>query len=381
MTTLTTVAAMLRRRETWAALAVLAGLPTLFLFFNLTLAADPSAHLDRVDLGAVVLDEGVATPQGQVSVGPKVVGMLHERLGVAIVPFASEDALRDAVLARQVAGGLVVPEGATASLQAGQPASLTIVRSDAGDAFTNALTTNLVASLGPTLEAALPAAHAGEQPRALVTVVPANVAPAADFRYPALPGLLVLPFWVAGIGAVVLLARAGDAVRERSDAVRTGFAEVALALAGAGIAAAVLTLDIAAFTWRWEIDAVGLFGFLWLATTASVWIILGLVRAFGRALGAALAALALFVQQAVSGASYPSAFAPDVVAWTVPYLPAPHLVEGLRNLLIGGTTTADAAVALAWLAVAGIVLIIIGMGRLVHAALRSAAPRAALPAA
>jgi hypothetical protein len=41
------VRALIGRRETRAALAIWAALPTLFLFFNLTLAVDPSAHIDQ----------------------------------------------------------------------------------------------------------------------------------------------------------------------------------------------------------------------------------------------------------------------------------------------------------------------------------------------
>lgn len=353
------------RFEARAALAVWLVVPTLFLFFNLTLAVDPSANLDKVSLGAAVLDPGVTTPQGQVAVGPKLVGALGQRLGVQVVPYPTEEALRNAVLAREVGGGIVVPEGATASLQAGQPLELRIVRSDADDQFTNAFTSGLATSLGPTLNAMLPAMLAGTQPATpLVTVATDSVATTPDFRFPALAGFLLLPLWMAGVAFAVLVTRAGDAARSANGLVPTGIAEVVVAAVGAALTAAVVTVDVALFSWHWDLDFLGLFGFLWLACTAVAWLLLGTIRALGLVLGAVLGVFALFLQQPISGAAYPPAFAPEVVRWAEPIAPLRYLVEGLRNVLIGGSTLPDMVLALAGFAVAGLVLVGIGMARL-----------------
>lgn len=358
------VRALVGRRETRLALAIWVALPTLFLFFNLTLAVDPAAHVNQVRLGAVVLDAGVTTPQGQVAVGPKIVGMFQERLGAEVVPFPSEEALRDGVLARDVEGGIVVPAGATASLQGGQVVELRVVRSDANDQFTNSFTANLASSLGPTLNAMLPAVLAGTPPAPLVTVATDTVAATTDFRFPALPGFLLLPLWIASVAFAALLARAGDTVRSAGSVVRTGVGEVVLVAVGAASTAVVVTLDIALFTWHWDLDFLGLFGFLWLALTAIGWLLLGTVRTFGIVLGAALGVLALFLQQPISGANYPPSFAPDVVRWAEPIAPLRYLVEGIRDILIGGSTLPDMVTAVVVLAIAGLVLVGIGTARL-----------------
>jgi uncharacterized phage infection (PIP) family protein YhgE len=357
--------ALIGRFETRAALAIWLVVPTLFLFFNLTLAVDPSAHLDKVSLGAVVLDPGVTTPQGQVAVGPKLVGALEQRLGVQMVPYPTEEALRDAVLAREVGGGVVIPDGATANLQGGQPVELTVVRSDADDQFTNAFTAGLATSLGPTLNTILPAMLAGTQPAAaLVTIATDTVAATPDFRFPAVAGFLLLPLWMAGVAFAVLLSRAGNAVRVGSGAVRTGIAEVVVTGIGAALTAVVVSVDIALFSGRWDIDFLGLFGFLWLACTAIGWLLLGAVRALGLALGALIGVLALFLQQPISGAAYPPAFAPEIVRWAEPIAPLRYLVEGMRDVLIGGSTLPDMALAMTGFALAGLVLVVIGMARL-----------------
>ena len=372
--------ALVGRRETRAAVVIWLAVPTLFLLFNLTLAVDPSAHLDKVSLGAVVLDTGVTTPQGQVAVGPKLVGALEQRLGVQMVPYPTEQALRDAVLARQVAGGIVIPDGATANLQGGQPVELRVVRSDAGDQFTNSLTANLAASLGPTLNTVLPAMLAGTQPAdPLVTVATDTVATTPDFRFPALAGFLLLPLWMASVAFAVLLSRAGDAVRTVRGLVATAIAEVAVTVVGAAVTAAVVTLDVALFSWHWDIDFLGLFAFLWLACTAVGWLLLGTVRTFGLELGALLGVVALFLQQPISGAAYPPAFAPEIVRWAEPIAPLRYFVEGIRDVLIGGSTLPDMAIALVVIALAGLVLVVIGSGRLELLARRH--PPAAAPVA
>jgi hypothetical protein len=176
-----TMVAMLRRRETWAALVLLAGLPTLFLF-QPHARVGPGCPPRRGEPGCRRARRGRLHAPGAGVDRSKGADMLHQRLGVATSPSPNET--RDAVLTRDVAAGLVVPAGATASLQAGHPVALGLVRSDAGDLFTNALTANLAGSLGPMLDAALPAALAGQQARPLVTVEEANAAATPDFRYP-----------------------------------------------------------------------------------------------------------------------------------------------------------------------------------------------------
>jgi putative membrane protein len=376
-----TVRALLVRRESRAALAVWVALPTIFLFFNLTLAVDPAAHVDQLSLGAVVLDAGVATPQGQVAVGPKLVGALGERLGVKVVAYPTENALRDAILARDVTGGIVVPDGMTADLQAGRPIELTVARSDANDQFSNGFTASLANSLAPTLNAALPSMLGGTPVQPLVTVATDNVAATTDFRFATMPGFLLLPLWIGGVAFALLLSRAGDRVRQQAGVSRTGLAEAAFTAVAAAVAAAVVAIDIALFTWTWDVNMLGLFAFLWVALTAIGWLLLGTVRTFGLALGAALGVVALFLQQPISGATYPPAFAPDVVRWAEPIAPLRYLVEGLRDVLIGGSTLADVTIALAWLAMAGLVLVVVGAGRLSLASRQHPTVHEAMPAA
>jgi ABC-type polysaccharide/polyol phosphate export permease len=74
--------------------------------------------------------------------------------------------------------------------------------------------------------------------------------------------------------------------------------------------------------------------------------------------------LALFVQQPVSGAAFPPAFAPDSVRWLTDISPLRYMVEGVRNLLIGGSTTPEMAWGLALLAGAGLLLVAGGIARL-----------------
>ena len=153
----------------------------------------------------------------------------------------------------------------------------------------------------------------------LVTVANDTVAATPDFRFATLPGMLLLPLWIAGIAFAALVARAGDRVRAAFGITRTGSAEVVLAAIGAMLVAAVITVDVALFTWHWDADLAGLFAFLWLGLTAIAWLLLGLVRAFGVVLGGLLGVCALFLQQPISGAAFPVDFAPDVVRWAQPY--------------------------------------------------------------
>jgi putative membrane protein len=373
--------ALIHRREARAALAVLVGLPTLFLFFNLTLAVDPAANVDRLRLGAVVLDAGLTTPEGQVSVGPQLVGALQERLGAEVVTYPTAESLRDAVLRREVSGGLVVPADATARLRTGEGIELVVVRSDANDPFTNSFTASLAGSLAASLNAVLPGQLAGTPTEPLVTVAADTVAITPDFRLATMPGFLLLPLWIASVAFAVLLARAGDHARETAGAPRTGVAEALFATVAAAVAAAVVTIDVALFTWRWDLDLIGLFALLWLALTAITWLLVGAVRVLGVALGAGLGVVALFLQQPVSGATYPPAFAPEVVRWAEPIAPLRYLVEGIRDVLIGGSTLGDMAVALAWFGVAGLVVVAAGIARLALGSRSHPAARAPMPAA
>src|SRR5262245_11328725 len=113
--------ALLAQREAQAALAVWVLLPTLFLFFAITLAVDPPAHLDKLRLGYVVLDSGVQTPQGQVVAANRLIDGLRGQLHIDLVQAQSEGELRDAVLAHRLAGGLVFPPDMTRNLQTKQP--------------------------------------------------------------------------------------------------------------------------------------------------------------------------------------------------------------------------------------------------------------------
>jgi hypothetical protein len=358
---------LVARREARAALAVWLLLPTIFLFFNLTLAVNPAAHIDRLSLGAVVLDAGAKTPSGGAAAAPTLVAALAERLGARVVPYADEASLRAAVLDRAVIGGIVVPAGTSAALASGGSVELRIVRSDANDPFSNGFTANLAVSLGPVLNAALPSLLAGSPIPPTVTVVADGVAPAPDFRFATLPGTLLLPAWIAAVAFAVLVARAGNAVRSAGDGARsvarTAAAEATLVVVAAGVIALVITADAALFAWTTDFDVPGMFALSWLAFAAIGWLLLGTVRTFGVALGAGLGIVALFVQQPVSGAAYPSTFAPDAVAWLEPIAPLRYLVEGMRDALIGGSTLGGMAVALAWIALAGLALVAVGAGR------------------
>jgi ABC-type polysaccharide/polyol phosphate export permease len=198
----------------------------------------------------------------------------------------------------------------------------------------------------------------------LVTVTPQAVAASTDFRFPAIPGMLVLPLWMAVVAFSALVSRAGSHLREKLGIgqVETGVAELTVGVIASAVAAAVITLDLGLFMWRWDLDFVGLFAFLWLGVLAMAWLMQGTIRLLGFALGVLTGVVALFVQQPVSGAAYPPSFAPDVVRWAADVAPLRYLLEGLRNLLIGGSTTWDMAWALAIMAAVGLVLYAAGIG-------------------
>ncbi|HEV8545361.1 MAG TPA: ABC transporter permease [Candidatus Limnocylindrales bacterium] len=371
---------LIGQHEARASLAIWAIVPTVFLFFALTLAVDPTAHLDRLRLGATVLDAGATTPAGQVSIGPRLIEGLGGQLHAEVISYPTEADLRDAVLAHKVAGGILVPAGTTQAILGGQPATLQIVRSDANDPFTNAFTTNLAAQIAANINAALPVLAGGATPQPpLVSVATTNVAPTTDYRFATVPAALLLPLWMATVAFAALLSRAGDRIRSTVGRSRTALVELGTAVLGAGIAATVISLDIALFTWRSDLSVGGLFGLLWLGLTAIALVLLGTIRAVGLPLGVLLGIVALFVQQPVSGAAFPSAFAPDVVRWAEPIAPLRYLVEGVRNLLIGGATTFEMAVALALVAGAGVALYLLGLLRLAFVPGRSHGPMSAQP--
>jgi hypothetical protein len=357
---------LLHRREARAALAVWTIVPTLFLFFATTLAVDPAANLDELRLGAAIEDDGVSTPDGEVSIGPRLVEGFETQLGLEVTTYDAEAALREAIDAREVAVGIVVPDGATQALMAGGPIELGVIRTDANDPFTNAFTANLAGQLAANLNAVLPTMLPGAESPAppLVTVSADTIAATTDFRFATVMAALLLPLWMAGVAFSALLSRAGDAVRRTLGPAATAASELIVAVVGAGVVAAVLVIGLATFTWNWEIDLVGLFGFGWVGLTAIAFLLLGAVRAFGLEIGAALGVLALFVQQPVSGAAFPAAMAPDVVAWAEPIAPLRYFVEGTRNLLIGGSTTPDMVLALSVIGLVGLGLALIGYGRL-----------------
>lgn len=353
------------QHTTRGALAIWALIPTLFLFFAITLAVDPSTQVSKVKLGVAVLDADVQTPQGNVSIGATLVGGLHGQVPVQVVQFATEAELKEAVLARKVSGGVIFPEGMTQNLQSHQPIALRIVKNDGNDPFTNAFMTNISTQLTSNLNAALPALLGGQPSQPLVSAADDKVATSTDFRFGAIPATLVLPLWIATLAFTVLLSRAVDKSR-RTTALGmrdAALVEPAVAVVGAAIAAAVITLDVALFTWRWDLDFLGLFGFLWLGLAASAWLLQGTIRLLGFEIGAPIGLLALFFQQPVSGAGFPPAFAPDIVRWVEAISPLRYMVEGLRNLLIGGSTTGDMALALVALAGMGLVLYAAGIAR------------------
>lgn len=362
---MSTLRTLLSEREPRLGVVAWAAVPALFLFFALTLAVDPSANLDRIRFGAVVLDRGATTPQGQVAIGEQIGAGLRERLGVTFTRYADEATLGAAVLARDVDLGLVLPEDTTARLVAGQSVDLRVVRSDANDPFLNAFAANVANTISATLNAALPALLGRDAgPATPVTVSSVNVAPTSDFRFALFPATLVLPLWMSSIAFTSLVARSADRIRTRSGLIPTAVAELSSVVVGAAVAAVAIALSIALFTWRSDLDVLTLAGFLWLGLVAIGWSIAGLLRVAGIALGAAIAVLALFVQQPVSGASFPAAMAPDAVRWAESIAPLRAIVEGLRNILIGGSTTGDLALGLAAIAGGGLVLYALGLLRL-----------------
>ena len=350
------------QREARMALAIWAIIPTIFLFFTITLAVDPSTQLNKLRLGVAVLDKGVQTPQGQAVIATQLLNGLHQQAPFEIVQFGTEAELRDAVLGRKVSGGIIFPANMTQDLQTKKPVQLQVAKSDGNDPFTNLFMTNTSTQLATNLNAALPGMLGGQPTQPLVTVAYSAVAATADFRFGSIPATLILPIWIATLAFAALLARAADRVRGTSGlrAVDTALAELGIGALGAVIAAAVITLDIALFTWRWNLDYLGLFGFLSLALLASAWLLQGTIRLVGIELGAALGVIALFVQQPVSGAAFPSSFAPEIVRWAEGVAPLRFMVEGMRNLLIGGSTTPDMAIAFA--AVAGVGLLLFAAG-------------------
>jgi len=357
---------LLRQRDARAALAVWIIVPALFLFFATSLAVDPAANLDELRLGAAIEDDGVSTPGGEVAIGPRLVEGLEFQMGLQVTTYDTEAALREAIDEREVAAGIVVPDGSTQDLMTGGPIELGIIRTDANDPITNAFTANLAGQLAANLNAVLPTMLPGAEPPAppLVTVAADTIAPTADFRFTTVMAALLLPLWMAGVAFSALLSRAGDAIRRTVGAGATAASELTAAIVGAGVVAAVLVIGLATFTWNWEIDLIGLFGFGWLGLTAIALVLLGAVRSFGLEIGAGLGVLALFVQQPVSGAAFPAAMAPDVVAWAEPVAPLRYLVEGMRNLLIGGSTTPDMVLALSVIGLVGLGVALIGYGRL-----------------
>jgi hypothetical protein len=371
---------LLHRREAQAALAVWTIVPALFLFFATSLAVDPAENLGELRLGAAVEDIGVSTPV-EVAIGPRLVEGLESQMGLQVTTYDTETALRDAIDAREVAAGIVVPEGATQALMSGGPIELAVIRTDANDPFTNAFTANLAGQLAANLNAVLPTMLPGAEPPAppLVTVAANTVAVTTDFRFATVMAALLLPLWMAGIAFSALLARAGDVIRRGVGVGPTAASELAVAIVGAGLVAAVLVIGLATFTWSWEIDLVGLFGFGWLGLTAVALLLLGAIRAFGLEIGAGLGVLALFVQQPVSGAAFPADMAPDWVAWAEPIAPLRYLVEGMRNLLIGGSTTPDMVLALSVIGLVGLGLALVGYAKLAVVG-RSAAPASVQPA-
>jgi hypothetical protein len=360
------IRSLFAQREASGALAVWALIPTLFLFFAITLAVDPSTQINKVKLGVAVLDAGVQTPQGAMSIGAKLLSGLHGQVPVQVVQFQAESALKAAVLAREVSGGVVFPENMTGNLRAEQPVALRIVKNDGNDPFTNAFMTNISTQLATNLNAALPALLGGKPVQPLVSTADSKVAVSTDFRFGTIPAVLVLPLWIATLAFSVLLSRAVDKARLASGLGITQAALVQLGTAaiGAAIVAAVITLDIGLFTWRWDLDFPGLFGFLWLGLAASSWLLQGTIRLLGFEVGALTGLLALFFQQPVSGAAFPPAFAPDTVRWIESIAPLRYMVEGLRDLLIGGSTMPDMTFALAALAGAGLLLFGAGVVRM-----------------
>ena len=357
---------LLHRPEARAALAVWTIVPALFLFFATTLAVDPAANLDQLRLGAAIEDRGVSTPAGEVAIGPRLVEGLESQMGLGVTTYDTEAALRDAISSREVAAGIVVRDGTTQALMAGGPIELGVIRTDANDPFTNAFTANLAGQLATNLNAVLPTMLPGAEPPAppLVTVEADTIAATADFRFATVMAALLLPLWMAGIAFAALLSRAGDAIRRTVGTAATAASELTLVVVGAGVVAAVLVIGLATFTWNLEIDLIGLFGFAWLGLTAIAFVLFGTIRAVGVEIGAALGVLALFVQQPVSGAAFPAAMASDWVSWAEPIAPLRYLVEGMRNLLIGGSTTPDMVLALSIIGLVGLGLALVGYGRL-----------------
>src|SRR5690242_12497881 len=125
--------ALFAQQEARVAFAVWALIPTLFLFFAITLAVDPSTQLSKVRLGVAVLDAGVVTPQGPVVMGSRLADRMRQELPVQIIPFQNQSDLCAAVLAHEVAGGIVLPANMTQNLMAKQPVQLQVVKSDAND--------------------------------------------------------------------------------------------------------------------------------------------------------------------------------------------------------------------------------------------------------
>ncbi len=364
---MSTVRSLFARPETKGALAAWALIPTLFLFFALTLAVDPSVHIDRLRLGTAVLDRRIETPQGVVSIGPKLLEGLRQKIGFELVSYPTEADLRAAILDHDVAAGIVVPAGMTAAVTAGTPVELAVIRSDANDpftnAFTNTLTTQLTANVNTALAELVSGGGAAASPATpLVAVVPVNVAATTDFRFVTLPAALVLPLWAGTLAFAVLFTRAAGPLRKTTGAVQMALVELGVGALGAAITATVVTADIAFFVWRADLDLLGLFAILWVGFTAMALLLQGAMRLLGIGLGAALGVVALFIQQPVSGALFPPAFAPDVVRWVEPIAPLRFLLEGFRNTLIGGTSTPEMAASLAALGVVGVALFAAGVG-------------------
>jgi hypothetical protein len=160
------------------------------------------------------------------------------------------------VLAREVSGGIVVPADTTAHLS---------WTADGGGGRVTPATSSATASrqawpaLAATLNAALPAIQAGAPVEPVVTVATETAATAADFRFVAPRSCCCRSDRRRRRRARGAGRRPGSTVgRRRPDGDRRA-AFVALA----AVATPLSSVDVALFTWHLDIDAVGLFAFLW----------------------------------------------------------------------------------------------------------------------
>ena len=343
---------------------------TSFLFFDLTGAADEVAHLDKVVIGVTELDRGLETPFGTVSLASLAVSEMAERAPFQLVFPATEEELREDVLARRVSIGFVFPEDFSEKVLGQEPTEVRVIRSEANDAFTNAFSQALVMQWQSSFDqvaATIGSLGSGGgalpgQDAPLIQAREEIVAPIPNFRLSKLPMKILFPFWAAilVLASFVSMAARDIASRRRYDAWKITVGQVAVAAVATSLLAAVMVVDISLFAWEWSIRYVPLWAFMWLTGISGAVLVLGIARLVNLIVALSACLPLLLIDQIVAGGAAPGNFAPAVYRWLEGFVPMRYFTEGFRNILFGGTTSGRMMTALGTIALIGVLLLVAG---------------------